>query len=165
MLENINSTEEYRKMHFIVDGGYDYFTSINSPEFVYEISTALEKIQPPFNQEEMAEITFVKCYDWTEANSQWFITLTDRSKNHYIYFFETGVGMERPVISGIKQDKDYFYRLAENLYRSGGCKDKNEDYITIGKIIGSKFVSYFSSQTYHRMDMIIFNDLLDAIAN
>lgn len=161
----MNSNEAYKEAHFLVSDDYDYFASINSPRFAYEVIDVLTKIGLPFEPNQMSEITFVKCYEWTEANSTWFITLIDTNSNHYIYFYEANTGMDNPKMYGIKKGKDYFYSLAENLFNNSGCKDKNEDYIVTGRIIKSRFVCYFSSQTYHSKDIVFFNDLLKAISD
>jgi hypothetical protein len=163
-LEDMNSNTVGKEFHFLKNEGFDYFNSINSSDFLCDLSKVLKKIELPFEQKQMAEITFVKLYDWTEANSTWFITLVDSLGDHYIYLYEFNTGMEKPYMCGVER-MDFFYRLAENLYQVRRCEEMNEDYIITGRIIGSKFTSYFSSQTYHRMDIVFFNDLLKALSN
>ena len=126
LLETIEANAAYKEVHFLKVDEFDYFNSINSSHFVNDISKVLTKVELPFESKQIAEITFVKLYDWTEANSTWFITLIDKTENHYIYLYEGNTGMEKAHLYGIKQEIDFFYRLAENLYQSGECKEKNE---------------------------------------
>lgn len=165
LLAEMDSDQIYKDVHFLSRDDYDYYRSINTPRFANEVKGVLARIDLPFERGQLAEITFVECYDWTEAYSTWFITLIDNSGNHFIYFYENNAGTEHIKLRAIKKGEDYFYRLVENLYGNGGCKEKNEDYIISGKIVGNRVVSYFSSQAYHRMDIVIFSDLLKAISN
>lgn len=163
LIKGIDSDKVYKETHYLFSGEYDYFTSINSVEFAHEVNSIISKIDLPFEENQLAETTFIKCYNWTEANDKWFITLIDKADNHYIYFYETG--MKKPDKYGAKKGEDYFYRLVDNLFRNVRCEDKNEDYVITGKIIGNEFISYFSSQAYHRMDIVFFNDLLKIISD
>ena len=164
-LEDMDSNKIIKEVHFLLGYEFDYYHSINSPRFAYEVKNVLAKINLPFEHSQLVEITFAECYDWTEAFSTWFITLIDKADNHFIYFYEDNLGINNIKMYAVKKGEDYFYRLAENLYRNGGCKEKNEDYIITGKIVNGKFVSYFSSQAYHRMDIVFFNDLLKALSD
>lgn len=163
LIESIDADSVYKEKHYLPFDGYDYFASINSLKLAHEVNDVISRINVPFKEDQLVEITFVKCYDWTEANDKWFITLVDNAGNHHIYFYETG--MKKPDKYGVRKGGDYFYRLANNLFSNGKCEDKNEDYVITGKIIESKFVAFFSSQTYHRMDIIFFNDLLRVISD
>ncbi len=162
-IEKIEVDSIFRRNHYLLSDKYDYFASINSLELANEIIDKLARINPPFGQNQLAGITFVRCYDWTEAIDKWFITLIDKEDNHHIYFFETG--MKKPEWFGVRKGRDYFYRLANNLFSKNRCEGKNEDFIITGRIIGSKFTAYFSSQLYHRMDIVFFNDLLKLVSN
>lgn len=162
-IEKVKTDSVFRSNHYLLFDEYDYFASINSLELADEISDKLSRINFPFGKNQLAEITFVKCYDWTEAIDKWFITLIDKEDNHYIYFHETG--MEKPDRIGVKKGRDYFYRLANNLFNNVKCEDKNEDYIVTGRIVEGKFTAYFSSQLYHSMDIVFFHDLLELVSN
>lgn len=162
-IEKVEVDSVFRRNHYLLFDEYDYFASINSLELADEIIDKLSRITPHFGQKQLAEITFVRCYDWTEAIDKWFITLIDKEDNHHIYFYETG--MNKPDRFGVRKGRDYFYRLANNLFSNMKCGDKNEDYIVTGRIVEGKFTAYFSSQLYHRMDIVFFNDLLEAVSN
>lgn len=162
-IEELRADKFYKNNHFLLSDQYDYFSSINSLRFVNEINSVMSQIDLPVEQNQLVEISFVQCYDWTEARETWFITLIDKSGNHHIYFYETG--MEKPHKYGVKQGGDYFYRLAENLFGTVRCEEKNEDYIVFGKLAGSRFISYFSSQLYHGMDIVFFYELLEILSN
>lgn len=163
-LEMMDSNAVFKETHFLMNEKYDYYHSINSLDIVYEINGALKEIDLPFNHEELAEMTFVKCYNWTEVYDSWYITLVDKSGNHYIYH-NPAIGLHHIKPYGVAKKVDYFYRLASNLYKSNRCGGKTEDYIVIGRIIDNKFVSFFSSQSYHTLDIVFFNDLLEIISN
>jgi len=161
ILKKINPAIKER--NFIIDGSYDYYNSINSSEIAYELNSALSKIKPPIKEDQIAEITFVKCHNWEEAYGTWYITVVGENGDHYIYFYVDNKGINQIELYTVKQGKNYFDDLASNLMFNSRCSEKNEDYLAIGKLAKGRFVSYHSTQIFHQMDMLFFNDMLQAL--
>lgn len=165
LIAELNLNDAHRTGHYLVSQDYNYYRSINSLDLVVEVRKVLSKISLPFEECHLNKISLVKCYDWTEAYSTWFITIIDKFGNHYIYFYENNKGIDKIKLYAESKERDYFHRLGKNLYKNKGCKQMNEDFIVMCEIVDEKFISYFSSQNYTGMDLIIFNDLLSGLSN